>query len=90
MGVARAAQPTVPMSYYATKDQMYLSPDEAAEVIGCDPHYIRVMASTSEGREALGFRVIRIGSVTKIPRIPFLRFLGWEGPIVGSGEEASA
>ena len=76
----------VPLSYWASQDKMYLTPQEAADVIGCDRSNISVMAATQEGREALGFRVIRIGSETKIPRIPFLRYLGWEGEIVGAKE----
>lgn len=67
---------------------MYLTPEEAAALIGCDRASLSVMASTQEGREALGFRVIRIGADTKIPRIPLLRYLGWEGPIMGAGVEA--
>lgn len=71
----------------AAQDSMYLLPEEAALVLGCDRGNINVMASTQEGREALGFRVVRIGSHTKIPRIPFLRFMGWEGKINGAKEE---
>ena len=51
-----------------------LTPAEVAEVLGCDPQDIRVQARTSP--EKLGFPVIIIKSRTKIPRIPFLRFMG--------------
>lgn len=81
-----AKKEMVPLSYWASQDKMNLTPQEAADVIGCDRSNISVMAATQEGREALGFRVIRIGSETKIPRIPFLRYLGWEGEIVGARE----
>ena len=65
---------------------LMLTPEEAASAIGSNPQSIRLMASTAEGRQGLGFPVIRIGQDTKIPRAPFLRFLGWEGTIVGATE----
>jgi hypothetical protein len=79
-----AKRQSVPLSYWAAQDKMYLTPEEAADVIGCDPHKIRVQSTTQAGRDAMGFPVIRLGNVTKIPRIPFLRKLGWEGEIVGA------
>lgn len=79
-----AKKQSVPLSYWASQDKMYLTPEEAADVIGCEPHRIRVQAATPEGREAMGFPVIRLGQITRIPRIPFLRKLGWEGEIVGA------
>lgn len=79
-----AKEASVPLSYWAGQDVMCLTPEQAAVVIGCDANVIRVAAATSEGRDALGFRAIRLGSTTKIPRIPFLRALGWEGEIVGA------
>lgn len=72
------------LAHLAGQDSVYLIPEEAAVVLGCDRSYISVMAATQEGREALGFRVVRIGADTKIPRIPFLRFMGWEGAIKGA------
>ena len=51
-----------------------LTPAEIAEVLGCDPQDIRVQARTAP--ERLGFPVIIIKSRTKIPRVPFLRFMG--------------
>ena len=75
---------TTPLSYWAERDEMYLTPEQAAAVIGCDANVIRVAAATSEGRDALGFKVLRLGQTTKIPRIPLLRVLGWEGEIKGA------
>lgn len=75
------------MEQLARQDSTFLVPDDVAEVLGCDRSNISVMAATQEGRDALGFRVVRVGSHTKIPRIPFLRYMGWEGPINGSGAE---
>ena len=72
----------------AALDTVYITPDQAAKALGCNGHTIRVMASTEEGRSALGFPVVRLGKRTKIPRIPFLRYLGLEGEINGATEEA--
>lgn len=69
---------------WAESDALYLTTEEAAEILACDRCNISTMAATQEGREALGFRVIRIGGRTKIPRIPFLRYLGYEGDIKGA------
>ncbi len=69
---------------WAESDEVYLTTEEAAVLLGCDRNNISVMASTQEGRDALGFRVIRIGGRTKIPRIPLLRYLGYEGDIKGA------
>lgn len=57
-----------------------ITPDVAAKILGCDPHYIRVAARDCP--ETLGFPVVRVGKRTKIPRRPFLRFM--EG---GVGDE---
>lgn len=70
----------------ARLDDVFLTPNEIAQLLCSDRNDINVMAATQEGREALGFRVIRIGSRTKIPRIPFLRYMGWEGEIKGANE----
>lgn len=68
----------------ANMEKNNLTPDEAAGVLGCDPHKIRVLAANEKGRASLGFPVVRIGQTTKIPRIPFLRAMGWEGEIKGA------
>lgn len=56
----------------STKD--VLTPGDIAEVLNADPHDIRVQAQMAP--EKLGFPVIIIKSRTKIPRVPFLRFMG--------------
>lgn len=81
-------QPT--LAHLAKMDNVSMTPDEAAKYIGCSPNLIRVMAATPEGRQGLGFPVIRVGSDTKVLRIPLLRYLGWEGRINGATEEAYA
>lgn len=70
----------------AQMDCLTLTPDIVGKIIGSTPNSIRVMAQTQEGRQALGFPVIRLGSDTRIPRAPFLRFMGWEGKINGVQE----
>ena len=57
----------------STKD--VLTPRDIAEVLGSDPDDIRIQARMDP--QKLGFPVIVIKSRTKIPRIPFLRFLGF-------------
>lgn len=51
---------------------------EAAQVLGCDPQWLRLMAR--ERPEKLGFPVCCTSKHrVKIPREPFLRFLGAGG-----------
>lgn len=54
-------------------DQETITPAVAAQVIGCDPNYIRVAAR--QAPHLLGFPIIRIGSRTKIPRMAFIRYM---------------
>lgn len=51
-----------------------LTPADIADVLNCDPQDLRIQARMAP--ERLGFPVIIIKSRTKIPRVPFLRFLG--------------
>lgn len=74
------------LSELAKDDRLALTPVEASKVLGCHPDTIRKMAQTPEGRQGLGFPVIRLGADTKVLRIPFLRYLGWEGAINGAQE----
>lgn len=50
-----------------------ITPEQAASVIGCRAQNIRVAAAQKP--ELLGFPVIRVGTRTKIPRLPFIKFL---------------
>ena len=65
-----------------TMDKEFLVPAEAAKILGCDPHYIRVAARQCPG--ALGFPVICLGNRTKIPRRAFVRYM--EGRLGPKGE----
>lgn len=69
----------------AEMDVAWLTPAQAAPVLRCDPYWISLMAREEKTRKELGFQVVRIGNRTKIPRAPFLRFMGWEGQIRGVG-----
>lgn len=59
----------------ASSDAM-LRPVDVAPIIKCDPQWVRDMAR--ERPEALGFPTLVVGNRVKIPRIPFLRFLGYD------------
>ena len=55
-------------------DKEVLTPAEIAPILGVDPHYIRVAAR--QRPELLKFEFFISGNRTKIPRIPFLRYIG--------------
>lgn len=55
-------------------EETILVPEDVAEVLKCNPQAIREQARANP--LALGFPVIMVGGRAKIPRIPFLRFLG--------------
>ena len=52
----------------------FLTPAEVAEVYGSDPQFIRMAAR--EG--TLGVACSLIGCHVRIPRVAFLRFLGYD------------
>lgn len=57
-----------------SSNKEFLIPVDIAEILRCDPELIRVSARDNK----LPFPFIRIGSRTKIPRKPFVKFMGWE------------
>lgn len=57
-------------------DKAFLTPADVAPVLGTHPHTIRVMAH--QAPEMLGFPFTFSGCRMKIPRVPFLRFVGLE------------
>lgn len=59
-------------------EAIMLKPADVADVLGCDPHSIRIQAR--EYPESLGFNVILVGNRTLIPRKAFLKFMGEEVP----------
>lgn len=55
--------------------QPYLTPADIAPVLHCDPQCIRVQAQADSSK--MGFPVIIMGTRIRIPRIPFLKYLGY-------------
>ncbi|MDD3231266.1 MAG: hypothetical protein PHE09_18940 [Oscillospiraceae bacterium] len=55
-------------------DKDLLIPTDISDVLHCDPELIRISARDN----ALPFPFIRLGSRTKIPRVPFIQFMGWK------------
>lgn len=55
-------------------DKVFLTPADVAPILGMDPHTIRCTAK--QRPELLKFEFILSGNRTKIPRIPFLRYIG--------------
>lgn len=54
-------------------DTPTITPALAAQVLGCNPHDIRVKAKLRP--DLLGFPVVVVGTRTKIPRLPFIRHI---------------
>lgn len=55
-------------------DKLFLTPEEVAPVMGSDPHTVRCTAR--QRPELLGFPFTFSGNRMKIPRLPFLRWMG--------------
>ena len=54
-------------------DKDMLTPNEIAEVLGCDPNIIRSQAK--EDPSKLGFHVCKAKSRVKIPRLSFIAWV---------------
>lgn len=54
--------------------KLFLTPMDVAGVLGTDPHTVRCTAR--QRPELLGFEFTFTGNRMKIPRIPFLRWMG--------------
>ncbi|WP_122788787.1 DNA-binding protein [Intestinibacillus sp. Marseille-P6563] len=61
------------LSDLKTMDAETITPAVAAELLGCNPHYIRVAAH--QDKSLLGFPVILLGNRVKIPRVAFIKFM---------------
>lgn len=55
-------------------DREFYTPTEVSGVLKMDPQTVRIAAR--QRPELLGFPVILTGTRVRIPRIPFLRFMG--------------
>ncbi len=64
-------------------DKPYLIPREVADVLGCDPHVIRIKAENG----TLPFPYFRSGNRTKISREAFLAWM--EGKLISTGQPAA-
>ena len=56
------------------EDRDFLTVEDVCGVLECNPHHLRCKAR--QRPELLGFTVVIMGNRVKIPRIPFLRFMG--------------
>lgn len=61
------------LSEMKQSDKAFLTPVDVAEVLQATPQFIRWQARNAPAR--LGFPVVVIRSRTKIPRIPFIKFM---------------
>lgn len=57
-------------------EKVFLTPYDISCVLKCTPQTIRVMARQEP--QMIGFPFTFVGNRMKIPRIPFLRFIGAE------------
>ena len=64
------------MQQLIESEKNFFTAADVAGVVGCDPNNIRVVAH--QRPELLGFPVTIMGSRVKIPKIPFLRYMGIE------------
>lgn len=55
-------------------DKAFLTPDDVSSVLGSNPQTVRVTAR--QRPDLIGFEFTFVGNRMKIPRIPFLRFMG--------------
>lgn len=62
------------ISELKASEKVFLTSKDVAPLLQCDPYDINLQAH--EDQSKLGFQTIVIGRAVKIPRIPFLRFIG--------------
>lgn len=82
------AQAVKTLEDIAQLDSYYLVPAQVAPVLGCGQYAINCAAKSEEGRKRLGFPVTMIGSRCKIPRIPFLQYMGYKAEEATDHENA--
>lgn len=58
-----------------TTDKKLLTPEEAAEALGCTAQLLRMAARDPVKRQTLGFQIMCIGNRVKIPTAGLRRFL---------------
>ena len=57
-------------------EKAFFTPDDVSGVLGSNPQTIRVTAR--QRPDLIGYEFTFVGNRMKIPKIPFLRFLGVE------------
>lgn len=59
-------------------DKDTLAPSDISTILGCHPYSINVQAKQDvlQGVNSLGFPITIVGNRVRIPRIPFLEFMG--------------
>jgi len=67
-------------------DRDWLLAREVAPLLGVDPHSVRIAAR--QAPERLGFPVCVIGSRVKIPKKPFIEFMGGRAGCPTTGTSA--
>ena len=55
-------------------EKVFLTANDVSELLQCDPNDLRQQAHVDQSK--LGFQTIVIGRSVKIPRLPFLKFIG--------------
>ncbi len=55
--------------------------EDAAAIMGIKAQKLREQARTQDGRDGLGFPVSLAGRSILIPKIPFLKFWGYDGEV---------
>lgn len=58
-----------------------LKPDMVASLLGIHPQRLRDLAQDEKSRSGLGFPVVVAGRTILIPKVPFLRFMGYDGEV---------
>ena len=58
-----------------------LKPEVVAGMLGIHPQKLRDIAQDEKTRGGLGFPVTVAGRTVLIPKVPFLRFMGYEGAV---------
>lgn len=54
-------------------DKEFITPAVAAQILGCDPQFIRIVAR--QAKDELGFPVLVVRSRVKIPKAAFINFM---------------
>lgn len=79
---APALTPKNRLEELAINGHYTLTPETVASFLGIHPQKLRDLARDEKSRSLLGFPVIAAGRTVLFPKVPFLRFMGYEGEVV--------